>query len=450
MHVLRAIGLCAIVVLLAGVHLLATGFNESARRGMERQNGMWSIPGDSEFVRSTLASPLADDVHAMGHAAQILTKAGRTSDANLLQTYYADCNAQRLLGTDDACTRETVASAIEKGGALAGRDELAAAPPSLETRIADAVTFFLPDEPRLQASTDQNTWRLQRYDGPGVLRYDQPANGAYVFVAARNRSEWTISRVQAVLTLALPNGQSVELTCGPRSPYPFFMRSMEPGGETTVGCARPDGVPLDDLVSAMHALRADAPPTRLVGFEVQDPYAAIVHSGKASTPHFGVAPISNLFLDSPDRQDRPDAYRIDLGHELLTMDCHQLDTCPSAYQTLAMAVEAPFEDHLILLPPVIGVLLGLIIGGLARRALTIGGALAGLLVLVAAIGIALLFQSVSSRGGENGFALMAVGALTVGAGVAFILGLPAFFVTLALMRALRSWLVPAATSADAS
>src|SRR5512147_2624813 len=118
MLLLRAIGLCALAVLLAGASLLATGLNETARRGMERQNGMWSIPGDSEFVRSTLASPLADDFRAVSRAAEILAKAGRDSDADPLRTYYVHCNAQRLLGTDDACTRETVASAIEKGRAL--------------------------------------------------------------------------------------------------------------------------------------------------------------------------------------------------------------------------------------------------------------------------------------------------------------------------------------------
>ena len=65
-----------------------------------------------------------------------------------------------------------------------------------------------------------------------------------------------------------------------------------------------------------------------------------------------------------------------------------------------------------------------------------------ILLLVAVGGIALFFQSLPSAGEGRGFGLMAAGALTLGTGIAFLLGLPTFFVTIALMRGLRSLLEP--------
>jgi hypothetical protein len=94
--------------------------------------------------------------------------------------------------------------------------------------------------------------------------------------------------------------------------------------------------------------------------------------------------------------------------------------------------------HPLLLPPLFGILVGLIIGGFARRSLALGGAFAGLLLAGTAAGIGWLFMSASSQGGENGFALMGVAALTSGAIVSFVLGLPAFFLTLALTKVVRA------------
>ena len=49
----------------------------------------------------------------------------------------------------------------------------------------------------------------------------------------------------------------------------------------------------------------------------------------------------------------------------------------------------------------------------------------------------MLLRATSSGAGEQGFALMAVGGLIVGAVIGFVTGLPAFFATIGLMVLLR-------------
>src|SRR5512147_1126068 len=143
MHLLRILGLCALVALGFGSSLFLTGFNETSRRMMDRQNPR-SIPSDSAFVRSTLAGPLADDHAGVTKAVEILRLAGREADVTALETFVGDCNVRRLLGSDEACRQETIAAAIDKGAALRRPAQPVPAPPDLEARLADAVTFFVP------------------------------------------------------------------------------------------------------------------------------------------------------------------------------------------------------------------------------------------------------------------------------------------------------------------
>ena len=443
MRLLRILGLFALAALVALVSLCLTGFNETSRRMMERQN-VTSIPADSAFIRSTLAGPLADDHPGVINVVEILRLAGRGADITALQAFVGDCNVRRLLGSDEACRQETIAAAIDKGAALRSPAQPIPASADLEARLADAVSFFVPDEKTLRANAGDSAWRFVRYEGPGLLRYDTPAEGIYLFVAARNRSDWTIRTVEGVLSLRLPGGTSIELQCSSHNPNPFPWRAVQPGGETIAACKRPDNVPIPDLAAAMHAIPPEAPGVRLAGLEIRNPYATVVDHGASANPRFTLAGTS-----IPDYEDRDqiNANEFALLKQLRDMDCHELGNCPTTYEAVAMSVAAPFFDQPLLIPPVIGVLLGVIIGGLVRRSLMLGGAFAALLVLVAVGGIALLFQSESSGSGEqHGFALMALGALTVGTGVAFVVGLPAFFITIALMRGLRSWLEPKAAT----
>jgi hypothetical protein len=430
---MRILGFVALVALAGGVSLLMTGFNESSRRAIEQQSGYQSIPADSAFMRSVLAAPLSDDLVEAKRASWLLTLAGRSTDADDLERFFSDCSARRVLGEDDACRHETVASAIDKGAASRGPTKPVGAPAALEARLADSVSFLLPDESLLRASASEDTWRQHVYDGPGVVRF-QSSNGAYLFIAARNRSDWTIREIRAELTLRLPHGKSRNVRCDSQFLYPFFTATMAPGGTMLARCQTPDGVPLDDVVAAVRAMPPDAPAVQISELELKDPYATIVHHGVTARPRFTVAPLS--FFNAVDRTINVSLAEV--RQSLRDKDCHELGTCATAWQAFAMSASAPFIDQPVLIPPLLGVLLGIIVGGFVRRSFVVGSAFAGLLVLVAIGGIVYLFQSVSSQAGEKGFALMAVGALTFGIGTAFVMGLPTFFVTLVLMRALRA------------
>ena len=440
MRLLRIIGLCALVALCVGTSLFITGFNEESRRAMERQNPR-SIPSDSPFVRSTLARPLADDYPGVTNVVEILRLAGHDDDVTALQAFVDDCNVRRLLGSDDACRQETIATAIDKSAVLRNPAPPVPASPDLEARLADAVSFFVPDEKALRANVDDYNGRLVRYEGPGVVRYDTRTEETYLFIAARNRSDWTIRTVAGVLTLRLPGGSSIELECSSHNPNPFSWRAMRPGGETTAACKRPDNVPLPDLVAAMQGIPPEAPSVRVTRLEISNPYVAVVDRGASANPRFTLAAASIPAFEDND-QINADAFA--LYKRIREMDCHEFGNCPATYKALAISVADPFSRQPLLLPPVIGVLLGMIVGGLVRRSWGCGGAVAGLLVLLAVGGLALLYQQLASGSGESrGYGLMAFGALSFGAGVAFLVGLPAFFLTIALMRGLRSWLEPA-------
>ena len=388
-------------------------------------------------MRSILDSRVTDDLYAVSRAAWILNAASRREDAEGLKRFFVRCNVERLITTDDACRKETIATAIAKGRALPRqRDDALPAPPDLALKLEQTLSLFVPDADRLRAATDERNWRRYRIDGRGVVRYDSPA-GAHLFIAARNRSAWEIANVHAVLTLPMPSGATVDLACGPRNPFPFETRTMPTSADATLHCDQRYDWPLEDVIAALHAIpEPDAPPARIVRFDLRNPYATVADSGAGAAPRFTAAPMPRLFIEA-----RDESITMGEGHlpaELAAMDCHTLETCSSPLEALAMTLAAPFGAHALLLPPLFGILVGLIIGGFARRSLALGGAFAGLLLAGTAAGIGWLFMSVSSQGGENGFALMGVAALTYGAIVSFVLGLPAFFLTLGLTKVVRA------------
>jgi hypothetical protein len=437
MNLPRALALTALGVLIIGSHLAITGFDESARRISEQQSGLRSISADSEFVRALLATPVMDDLADVSRTVEILRIAGREADAQALQRFFESCNVERMLGTDDACRSATVDAAIAAGRTAPRQPaDPAPAPSGLEAQLAAAWTFGMPDESRLRSATDPNTLRLVHYDSPGVLRYETPANGAYLFIVARNRSPWRVTTVDARLALQRADRSALELECSSARTYPFYGPAAAPGGDTLAACKRPDNMSVDELLAAVRAIvDPSAPSARPTRFYTENPYTEVVDRGTAVSPRFTIAPIRSIFFKGIDRNARRSEKPTPL--ELLAIDCHRLATCPTAYQSFAMTFVHPLEAHLIALPVIVGILLGVIVGGLFRRAFTIGGVFAGLAVMIATVGIAYLFRSASAGSGEHGFALLAVGSLAVGSLFAFLLGLPAFFLMVALMRTLH-------------
>ena len=431
MNLPRILGLCALAAFIVGAILLVTGLNESSQRAIEKQNGLTKIPHDSEFVRALLGSKLEDDEATFARVSWLLGAAGRSDEAVSLRRFFADCNLRRFVEEDDACRRETVSSAIAKGAALSDRSQPLAVPRSVEARLLQAFSLFWPDEASLRANVGERDWPRYRYEGAGVLRHVDP-DGAYVVVAARKQGPWEVQTWLARVVLQRAGGAPIKIECGSDYPLPFRDRSIAVGAEAVSSCNILGRESLEQAVAALRETAAGAAPQLNVAWlALSNPSVRVTDEGPGASPRFKVEPVGR----GPIGGLRTGF--AGLPHELAAVDCHRLATCPSVYEAMAVPFAEFFGRHLLILPALIGALLGLAIGGLVRRSLTFGGAFAALLVVGAIVGIGLLFNSASQGGGERGFALMGIAVLMYGAGVGFALGLPAFFIGLLLMRALR-------------
>jgi hypothetical protein len=425
----KAIAFCALATLLGGASLLATGIAESTRQATAKQSGLTKIPHDSELVRSLLDAHLDDRTEALERTLWLLAAADRAADAENLNRFFVDCNLRRLLAEDDACRRETVRSAIARGAALPERDGALSIPRDVEAELAQELSLSWPDEALLRASAGEQNWPRLRYDGAGVLRYSDP-DGAYVFVAARNLGPWGISSWRIRLILQRSDAKPLQLECDSNNPFPFHDGSLAIGAQGAAHCNVLGSEPVEQVIGALRdAGDAPFPQATFAQLALRDPYVRVTDVGAA---RFKVEPMDRLPIGSLTRSIAG------LPHELAALDCNRLASCPSLFASAAVRFAAFFDARLKLVPALLGALLGLAIGGLARRSLTIGGAFAGVFVLLAIVGIALLFGMVSQGSGEKGFPLLGIAMLIYGAGVGFGLGLPAFFIALLLMKTVRA------------
>lgn len=432
MNLPKAIAFCALATLLGGASLLATGIAESTRQATAKQNGLTKIPHDSEFVRSLLDARLDDRTEALERTFWLLAAANRAADAENLNRFFVDCNLRRLLAEDDACRRETVSSAIAQGAALPERDGALFVPKDIEAELARTLSFFWPDEALLRAGAGEQNWPRLRYDRAGVLRYSDP-DGAYVFVAARNQGPWAISSWRVRLILQRTDANPLELECDSNNPFPFRNGSLAIGMQGAAHCNVLGREPVEQMIAALRdAGDATFPQATFAQFVLRDPYVRVTDDGPVGAARFKVEPMDRLPIGGLTRSI------VGLPHELAALDCNRLANCPSLFASAAVRFAAFFDARLKLVPALLGALLGLAIGGLARRSLTIGGAFAGVFVLLAIVGIGLLFGMVSQGSGDKGFPLLGIAMLIDGAGVGFGLGLPAFFVALLLMKTVRA------------
>jgi hypothetical protein len=431
----RVLAILAIIVLLVGVPELVTGLRESAEQDTTVRTGLRKIPRDSEFVRSLMAEPLQDDLSGVNRVYWLLYAAGRGDEAQALQEFVGACNVLRLSGHDDACRSEKIAAAIAKGRALPGHSAAQPVPVQIASVLEHALTFDLPEPDELSASTDEATWKKLSYESPGIV-HDR-MSGTLLFIAARNESPWRIGEFQAVLSLRLSDASHVELKCSTRNPWPFYSLPAGSGERTIAHCARPENVSIAALRDAWRGMHdSSSLDIRWVQLDLQNPYVRVQRRGVGSEASFEIVPVANLLHELRDRAMDEEEAR--LPHQLAVLDCARLDNCPRASLAAAMAVAQPFNAHPFLLPVSVAVLLGVAIGGLFRRPLSAGAVVAGLLIAGAALALGWAFQSVGPRGSDRGFELLGILALTYEAIVAFTLGLPVFFLTIACMRWLHA------------
>ena len=110
----RLVGLAAWAILVLGAGMYVTGSHLAAQRFMTQVAGPTSLPAQSDYVSQAYGQRLGNDAEMIARATQILDLAALREQSRRLRRFFAYCNVQRLLGQDDACTRETVRSAVDK------------------------------------------------------------------------------------------------------------------------------------------------------------------------------------------------------------------------------------------------------------------------------------------------------------------------------------------------
>jgi hypothetical protein len=433
MQLPKMLAICALALIAASIVLLIVAFGES--NAQVRDSASVEIGRDSQLVKSMLGERVGDRFTEVNATAWTLRAAGRAEEAEHFQRFVVHCNAQRLITSDRACRDETVRSAIDKGAALGpGFDEPRPVPSEIQSAVARGLSFRLPDESFLRASISARVWRDMRFDSPGVVRYGD-AGDAYVFVAAKNGTPWAIGRFRALLVLDLPDESTVELVCDSDNPIPIARRAIQRNEETMATCTPPAGVPPEEIVAALRAQPGDALRVQTTQFDLRDPFVRVLVRGEPSAPELSISPHTTMFQDARDEQAIQ--YEMRLPRQLRAIDCATRGGCRSPLVTIAVRFSNVFDQYLLLLPILFGGLMGVAVGGFVRRSLRVGGVLAASLGLAVAAGVAWLFATASGGSGDRGFALMGAAAITVGVGAALLVGLPAFFGALLLMRTLH-------------
>ena len=428
----RVIALLAFAGLLIGCYMFAVGFNASARGEMERRDGLSTLPAKSEYIRRLYEQPLGTDALATVKSAEILRHAQQPVPAQLLEKFFAYCAAQRFLGQDESCSALTVRAAIDNASKLSSDLEWPVSGP-LESQIAGALSFSLPDEAAMRGSVSERNWDRVSYDDRGVL-HDR--DNAYLAVAARNLSNWKLRDIRLRAWIYTSASIAVGVECTSDHYFPFDrIEVLNPQEEAALYCMVPRQLERREaLVAASRSSRdKDVLPVSVRGFALEDSGVLVAGRGEGSDHRYVISVDSNL-------AHWPRAARFGwygVGRELGALDCHETATCLSAFESASIALSGFFVRALALMPVAAGVLMGMFIGGLSRRPYRFGTMLgAGVLLVVIAI-CAIGFAS--TGGGGNGFALQGLGVLVLGSIVALPLLLLGMFVGVAVVRLLGKW-----------
>src|SRR5689334_11526320 len=150
----RATGLLALIAIVLLVAMLRTGLTQADHRRTERATGIREIAADSDYVRAVYEQAVGTDNDASMRAEQILSRAGKTQDALLLDRFFSYCSVKRFLNSDRDCAGLTVRAAIARAAGLAPSAKWPM-DAELEARLMGALSFSLPEEEELRASTSE-------------------------------------------------------------------------------------------------------------------------------------------------------------------------------------------------------------------------------------------------------------------------------------------------------
>lgn len=414
----RLMGLAAWAILALGAGMYLSGSRLAAQRFMTQATGPSRLPAQSDYVREVYGQRLGNDTAVMFRATQILNLAGQREQAVRLRRFFSYCNVQRLLGQDDACTRESVRSAVD---GAAGLDPNAQWETNgeLDSSFESVLTFSLATEQQLRDGiSSPGFWQYHRYESPGVLSYDN-AQHVFIFLAARNRSRWEIASFRALLTL--PAAHPIELKCD-WDPFPFqWPHPLTPNAEVIRVCQQPENLKLSDLLAAIQQAQQAATVTvRLEEFELRNPYVSVTDDGGGGLHHFTLHPATDLANEFAANSAAVTTTN-EVQRELKQVNCEKIASCLSTSQSASLAFYDFFATNYLLLPFLIGVLMGIGIGGLLTMSLSAASIVAAIVSVCTVIGIAMAIQTAGNQPpgetrawaewGTMGLAVIAIGAL---------------------------------------
>lgn len=390
---------------------------------------------DSQYTAAVYAQRVGNEPQSIGPALTVLLMAHQTEEAERLRRFFGYCNVRRFLGQDDACTRETVRSAVGPRGGVLGPEFWTTEWPvtgRIASQVTRALSLSLASERLMRQATQFNTefWKNNNYAGPGLVLHHGGGIDAYLFVVTRNQTPWEITESQATLEVPSPAGAPLVFEC--RNPgfwdNGYIGGAIAPGAQTVEACMLPSGPKHDDLLGAIHETqRHDSISVRVQSLDLENPYVHVTADHDGPTALFKVSPDNRGFEAFGGSRAFTD---------VKTVSCHETGVCRSQYQAAALAIYNFSRQRAALMAVIVGLLLGVSFGALSQRSLLLGSTLMAVPLAAAAAFIGYLIYSLSTgpSGGFGGLAIIGLIGLYVTLLVPFVGG---FFGGMALVRLLR-------------
>jgi hypothetical protein len=231
----------------------------------------------------------------------------------------------------------------------------------------------------------------------------------------------------------------IELKCD-WNPFPFQWRHpLTPNTEVVRVCQQPEALKLSDLLPAVRQTQLDSPSVRLEEFELKSPYVRVTATGNGDLRRLTLHPVANFTTEfAPDSV--PPSVSSEVQRELKQVSCEKISSCPSQGQSTSLAFYEFFQENYVLLPLLVGMLMGIGIGGLFARSLLAAGIVATVFGVCTIGGVAFAFHAAGSRApgdsrawaewGTLGIALVAIRAM--------LLWIPGLFLGLLLTKWVRA------------
>ena len=198
-----------------------------------------------------------------------------------------------------------------------------------------------------------------------------------------------------------------------------------------------NGLKLSDLLPAVRQAQLGSLSVRLEEFELKNPYVRVTVAGEGTLHRLTLHSVATAEF----AQDSVlPSVSSELQRELKQVSCAKIGSCLSPVQSASLALHDFFQRNYVLMPLLVGALMGIGIGGFFARSLLWGGIIAAVFGICTIGGIALAFRAAGSlppgesRGwaewGTMGIAVVAIGAL--------LLWIPGLFLGLLLTKWLRA------------